>query len=117
MDFEEKDSQSEYEAMVKEAAAKRATDKKAIEKKEAAKAALEEGLLQLQKEKKSRSDENLEAQQYLAELMQDCTWLTDNYETRKEARSNEIEALQKAKAVLSGADYSLVQTSVHRHLR
>jgi len=41
-----------------------------------------------------------------------------NYLNRQiEEKDNEIEALQKAKAVLSGADYSLVQTSVHRHLR
>jgi chromosome segregation ATPase len=117
MDFEEKDSQKEYEAMVNEAYDKRAGDKKAIQQKEGAKAALEEGLLQLEKEKKSRSEESLEAQKYLADLMSDCQWLTDNYDTRKEARANEVEALQKAKAVLSGADYSFVQTSVHHHLR
>ena len=30
--------------------------------------------------------------------------------TRKEARSNEVEAIKKAKAVLSGADFSFMQT-------
>merc|ERR1719333_148828 len=117
MEFEEKDSQAEYETMVKEAAEKRTENKKSIQKKEATKAGLEEEGLVLEKEKKSRSDESLAAQKYLADLMGDCTWLQDNYDTRKEARANEIDALQKAKAVLSGADYSLVQTSVHRHLR
>jgi len=117
MDFEEKDSQKEYEAMVKEAFEKRALDKKIIQQKEAAKAGLEEALLKLEKEKKSRTEESLEGQKYLADLMSDCQWLQDNYDTRKEARANEVEALQKAKAVLSGADYSLLQTSVHHHLR
>ena len=31
------------------------------------------------------------------------------YEVRKEARAGEIDAIKKAKAVLSGADYSLLQ--------
>jgi hypothetical protein len=117
VEFEEKDSQAEYEAMVKESAAKRAVDKKAVQNKEAAKAALEETLLAQQKEHKSRSAEKMEAKKYLADLMGDCTWLQDNYDARKEARSNEIEALKKAKVVLSGADYGLVQVSVHHHLR
>ncbi len=39
------------------------------------------------------------------------------FEVRKEARTSEIDALGKAKAVLSGADYSLVQTSSRRFLR
>merc|ERR1719217_1099229 len=116
MDFEENDSQKEYEAMVNEAFAKRAADKKTIQQKEAAKAGLEEALLKLEKEKKSRTEESLEAQKYLADLMGDCQWLQDNYDTRKEARANEVEALQKAKAVLSGADYSFIQTSVQRRL-
>jgi len=115
--FEEKDSQEEYEVMVKAAQKKRATDSKAIQTKEAAKAGMEEELLDLQKEQKSRNDESLEAQQYLAELHKDCDFMAQNYDTRKEARANEIEALGKAKAVLNGADYSLVQTSVRHHLR
>ena len=33
-------------------------------------------------------------------------------EVRKEARAGEIDAIKKAKAVLSGADYSLLQMSL-----
>ena len=41
-------------------------------------------------------------------------WLLKYYDERKSARTGEIDALGKAKAVLSGADYSLVQmSSVH----
>jgi len=117
VEFEEKDSQTEYEAMVKEAAAKRAVDKKAIQSKEAAKAKFEEQLLGQQKESKSRTAEKTEAVKYLSDLMGDCQFLQDNYDARKEARGNEIEGLKKAKAVLQGADYSLVQTSTRHHLR
>ena len=44
-----------------------------------------------------------------------CDWLTSNYETRKEARAGEIESLKAAKAVLSGADYSLLQIPPQLH--
>ena len=43
-------------------------------------------------------------------------WLLKYYDTRKSARDGEIDAMGKAKAVLSGADYSLVQTAAV-HLR
>ena len=33
-------------------------------------------------------------------------------EVRKEARAGEIDAIKKAKAVLSGADYSLLQVRI-----
>ena len=36
-------------------------------------------------------------------------FLLENFEVHKEARSGEIDAIGKAKAVLSGADYSLLQ--------
>ena len=39
------------------------------------------------------------------------------YDVRKEARSSESDALANAKAVLSGADYSLVQVKTQRFLR
>merc|ERR1719217_489510 len=52
MEFEENDSQSEYESMVKDAAAKRAADLKSIAEKEAAKAGVEADILAAEDEKK-----------------------------------------------------------------
>ena len=40
-----------------------------------------------------------------------CDFLLKNFDLRREARSNEIDAMQKAKAVLGGADYSFVQVA------
>jgi len=37
-------------------------------------------------------------------------WLLKFFDIRKEARTGEIDSFKKAKAVLSGADFSLVQT-------
>ena len=39
-------------------------------------------------------------------------WLVKNFDNRQAARTGEIDALGKAKAVLSGADFSLVQTGM-----
>merc|ERR1719321_1465434 len=105
--FAEKDAQGEYEQMVKDAAAKRAADSKSIEEKEAAKAELEEEIVKTEDAKKVEKSELIATKEYISELHSDCDWLLENYDTRKEARANEIEALKNAVAVLSGADYSL----------
>merc|ERR1719198_1109497 len=102
---------------MKDSAEKRAIDAKAIADKEAAKADLEAKLIKDEGEKKATMKEAMATHKYLAEVHADCDWLLSNFETRKEARAGEIEALGKADAVLSGADYSLVQRSaVHRHI-
>jgi peptidoglycan hydrolase CwlO-like protein len=114
---EEKNAQEEYEEFMKDSAAKRSLDAKAIADKEAAKADLEAKLIKDEDEKKATMKEAMATHEYLVEVHGDCDWLLTNFETRKEARAGEIEALGKAEAVLSGADYSLVQRSaVHRHM-
>merc|ERR1719224_84763 len=107
MEFAEKDAQAEYESMVKDAAAKRAADSKSIAEKEAAKAELENQVIAHTDKKDAETEELMATKQYISELHADCDWLIENYSMRKEARANEVDALKKAKAVLSGADYSL----------
>jgi len=117
MEFEEKDDQAEYEKMIEDSAAKRASDSKSLTDKEAAKADAEANLIKLKDETKVKMTENMETMETLKDLHLDCDWLLQNFEVRKEARAGEVDALKKAKAVLSGADYSLLQTaSVHRHI-
>lgn len=53
----------------------------------------------------------METAKYIGGLHGECDWLLNQYEARKSARTGEIDALGKAKAVLSGSDYSLVQTA------
>merc|ERR1719454_1135571 len=106
-EFAEKDAQGEYEQMVLDAAAKRTADLKSIAEKEAAKAGLEADLIKTKDEKKAKTSELMATNEYISELHADCDWLLEKYDIRKEARTGEIEALKKAVAVLSGADYSL----------
>jgi len=117
MEFEEKDAQSEYEEFIEDSANKRATDSKSLTDKEAAKADAEANLIKLEDETKAKMTENMNTMESLKDFHLDCDWLLQNFDTRKEARTGEIDALKKAKAVLSGADFSLLQTAhVHRHI-
>merc|ERR1719409_2394668 len=112
MEVDEKDAQSDYETFMADASEKRAQDSKSITDKEAAKTETE---LQANTDsKKSKTIEAMENAKYIGGLHEECDWLLKYYDARKSARTGEIDALGKAKAVLSGADYSLIQTaSVH----
>jgi len=117
MKLEEKDAQEEYEIMVNEAADKRAADTLSIDQKEAQKADLEDTIVKTEDKKAAEEAELMATKQYIAELHAECDWLLSNFDERKEKRANEIDALKKAKAVLSGADYSLVQVTHKAALR
>jgi chromosome segregation ATPase len=114
MEVDEKDAQSDYETFMSDASEKRAQDSKSITDKESAQAETEEELQTNTDSKKSKTTEAMETAKYIGGLHEECDWLLKYHEERMTARTGEIDALGKAKAVLSGADYSLVQTaSVH----
>jgi len=119
MTVEESEAQKEYEAFMEDSKNKRAADSKSIADKEGHKADLE---VQLQKdgvEHKETLKAGMEKAEQIRDLHLECDWLTSNHEARKEARTGEIESLKNAKAILSGADYALVQSrvSITRRLR
>merc|ERR1719195_929477 len=109
MTVDEKDAQAEYEQFVEDAAAKRATDAAAIASKEGAKADLEAEVEKLTGEKKSTLAALMAKEEEIKDLHLECDWLLANFEARKAARAGEVESLKQAHAVLSGADYALVQ--------
>merc|ERR1719316_1338525 len=98
----EKDAQADYEKANADAAKKRGDDSKTLEDKEAAKADTEAALQSHKDDHTSNSKELRETNEYIAGLHGECDWLVQNFEQRKEARAGEIDALGKAKAVLSG---------------
>merc|ERR1719201_2962941 len=107
---EEKDAQGDYEQMMKDSASKRADDSKSLANKEGALADMK---AQLENDTDGLASTNKElgaTVQYINSLHAECDWLLKYFDVRKEARTSEIDALGKAKAVLSGADFSLVQT-------
>merc|ERR1719245_1894429 len=110
-EVEEKAAQSDYETLMSDAATKRTTDSKALTEKEAALAEAEEALQAETDKKKGLGTEHTETLTILMNLHNECDWLLQYFDVRKAARTDEIDALGKAKDVLSGADYSLLQTA------
>merc|ERR1712127_735982 len=113
---EEKDAQADYEQLMKDAAEKRTTDSKALTEKDAAKADTEARLQERTERKAAGTNELMATDKYDMNLHAECDWLLKYFDVRKQARSDEVDSLKKAKAVLSGADYSLVQSQSARFL-
>jgi len=107
---DEKNSQAEYETMMKDSAVKRTTDSKALSQKSSAKADTEASLQDTSAHLKDESKELMATDKYIASLHAECDWLLQYFDARKEARAGEVDSLKRAKAVLSGADYSLLQS-------
>merc|ERR1719213_1351447 len=102
----EKDAQADYETFMKDSAS--------VEDKMAAIAEME-GVLQSDTDAKAAAEqEHAATLEVIASLHAECDWLLKYFDVRKDARASEIDALGKAKAVLSGADFSLLETSKTR---
>jgi len=110
-DVTEKNAQQEYETMMAESAAKRAADSKSITDKSAEKASTQEALQAESERRADTASEHMNTMKLLSSLHSECDWLLKYFDVRKQARTDEIESLNNAKAVLSGANYALVQTA------
>lgn len=112
----EENSQKDYQRLMQDTADKKKKNLKSLTDKDGAKAAQEAELQQNKDDKASGSKSLATVKQSIAALHADCDWLIQYYDVRKSARASEIDAMAKAKAVLSGADYSLLQVSSSRSL-
>jgi len=106
----EKNAQEDYEQTMKDSAEKRSTDTKALADKQKAKAELEADLEANSEEKGATTKTLMATLEHIQSLHAECDWLLQYFEVRKEARAGEVESLKTAKAVLSGADFSLLET-------
>eukprot|EP00932_Pfiesteria_piscicida_P012311 SRR837773.2366.p1 GENE.SRR837773.2366~~SRR837773.2366.p1 ORF type:complete len:679 (+),score=347.26 SRR837773.2366:203-2038(+) len=107
---EEKNAQAEYSALMVDATEKRATDTKALTEKSSAKADAEAALQGHDDGRKAAVSELMAAGKYAQSLHSECDWLLQYFDVRRAARADEVDSLHRAKAVLSGADFALVQT-------
>jgi len=107
MTTDEKNAQAEYETFMGDSRDKRAADSKSIADKEGVKADLEAQVQKNTADHKATLYEAMATAETLKDLHLECDWLISNFEARKAARVGEVDSLNKAKAVLSGADYSL----------
>merc|ERR1719198_2523298 len=117
MEAAEKDAQADYEQMMKDSAEKRAEDSKMLSDKETAKADMEADLQTAKDDKMATSKELMTTKQYIAKLHGECDWLLQYFDQRQEARAQEMDAMGKAKAELSGADFSLIERKSKNLLR
>lgn len=106
MEVTEKQAQEEYEQFMADAADKRVSDSKSITDKTAVKADTQAHLEDAKASHKSTMVSMMANEKTTANLHASCDWLMKFFDVRKEARAGEIDALKKAKAVLSGANYS-----------
>merc|ERR1740129_1915561 len=105
------DAQADYAVMMDDSAKKRTADSKALTEKGEAKADLEAALDAHKTSKADTSGELKATLERTHALHSECDWLLQNFDVRKEARAGEIDSLAQAKAVLSGADFSLAQSN------
>jgi len=115
-DTDEKNAQADYETMMMESSSKRSSDSKSLAGKVGTLADSEGELESLQEEKRASGRELMATSKYIASLHAECDWLLQYHDVRKQARAGEIESLNNAKAVLSGADFAMVQTAQHGFL-
>jgi chromosome segregation ATPase len=102
----EKTASRDYEALIADAQETKAQDTKTVITSEASKADLEAQLDEAKNGHSLASDQLSQVKTYIGELHGSCDFITANFDARKEARTNEIDGLGNAKAVLSGANYS-----------
>merc|ERR1712038_2054815 len=108
---EEKDSQADYEEMMSDSAAKRTADSQSLNEKSAAKADATAALEAHTDDRNAGAKELMATSKYIASLHGECDWLLKYFEDRRAARASEVDSLKRAKAVLSGADFSLIQAT------
>jgi len=101
---EESDAQADYEKYIADSKTMRADNSAILEDKTAAKADAEGALQGHQDVMEGAFGKLKGSNDQLKAIHKDCDWLLANYDARKEARADEVDALGKAKAVLSGAD-------------
>jgi len=106
---DEKDAEGDYEQLMADSAAKRTDDAKSLVEQESALTDTEAALQGHQADKTSTEKELGATEQYIHSLHGECDWLLKYFDVRTEARANEVDSLGKAKAVLSGADFSFAQ--------
>jgi len=101
----ETDSQASYEEFIKNTNDSTATNNKAIVAKTEEKAETEATKVAAEGDKVAAEDDAEKNAAMNAQLHGSCDFLLKNFDLRQSARTEEMEALAQAKAILSGADF------------
>jgi len=105
----EKSAQKAYEAFSKDTTDSIEKKEKAIMDKKAEKAHLEKTLVQTRKGREGAEDSLDTLASTKDSLHESCDFLMKNFEARQAFRTEEMESVKKAKAILSGATFAEIQ--------
>jgi len=105
-EMDEDTAQKDYERLLADSQDSLAADNESVTSDASALADDQESLSKAGADRRSKADELGATNENIKNLHGECDFLSENYDFRKEARTNEIEALKNGKAVLSGADFS-----------
>ncbi|CAE7827908.1 unnamed protein product [Symbiodinium sp. CCMP2592] len=105
----EKSAQKAYEAFSADTTASVEKKEAAISDKKAEKARLEKTLVQTRQGREGAEDALENLANTKAGLHESCDFLMQNFEARQAARSEEMDSVKKAKAILSGATFAEIQ--------
>jgi chromosome segregation ATPase len=102
----ESEAQSAYESLVADTNDSVGTLQQEVVSKTKAKSQAESDLMQTESDLNEAVDELERLSKYTANLHGECDYVLKNFDIRQAGRAQEIEALQQAKQILSGADFS-----------
>merc|ERR1740130_2620787 len=106
-EYEEKTAQKDYAELMADSQETRAGDAKSLTGKTSTKAEVENTLMTTKEVRGATATDLKQVGSVIQELHAACDFIMANGDLRKEARTNEIEGLKNAKAVLSGASFGL----------
>jgi len=118
-EHEEKQSQSDFDALVSNSKAKRAELAKTLLAKQAIKADGEQAYETLNESLIAETEQKTAAAEYMPVLHKECDWLLKNYHLRQTARDEEAAQLKDVKNILAGSGVSkleFVQTKATKFL-
>jgi len=98
-------AQKDYENLMSSSQKNRAEMAKSITGKESAKADWSEKIEIANTDLATTTQALAKVKEMIAGLHKSCDFLIENYDARKEARTNEVEGLKNSKSVLSGASF------------
>merc|ERR1719324_1477496 len=105
-EYAEETAQKDYEKLMAASQKSREQMAESITEEESANAEWGEKIETAKTDQASTTDALAKLKELIAGLHAECDFLLENYDARKEARTNEVEGLKNAKAVLSGASFA-----------
>lgn len=107
----EKSAQAAYESFAKDTTASVEKKEEALSDKTEEKAKAEKDVVQARKSREGAEAELEGLADTKAQLHESCDFIMTNFQTRQDARQEELDSIGKAKQILSGATFAEIQLS------